>query len=72
MFTGVKFRDSTMLDLSSPAAVAWAKDVYDDALAIGSDGWMADFAEWLPTDAALASGEPALDVHNRYALDWVS
>ena len=71
VFTGVKFRDSTMLDLSSPAAVAWAKDVYDDAIAIGSDGWMADFAEWLPTDAALGSGEAALDVHNRYALDWV-
>ena len=70
-FTGVKFRDSTLLDLTSPAAVAWAKDVYDDAFAIGSDGWMADFAEWLPTDAVLASGEDALHYHNRYATDWI-
>ncbi|MBK9035929.1 MAG: hypothetical protein IPL61_32550 [Myxococcales bacterium] len=69
-FTGVKFRDSTMLDLTSPAAVTWATDVYDDAIAIGSDGWMADFAEWLPPDATLASGEDALAYHNRYAVDW--
>ena len=70
LFTGVKFRDSTMLDLTNPAAVTWAKDVYDDAIAIGSDGWMADFAEWLPTDARLASGEDALRYHNRYSVDW--
>ena len=70
LFTGVKFNDATLLDLSSPSAVAWAKDVYDDAIAIGSDGWMADFAEWLPTDAVLASGEDALLAHNRYAVEW--
>jgi alpha-glucosidase len=70
LFTGVKFRDSTLLDLSSPAAIAWAKDVYDDAIAIGADGWMADFAEWLPTDAVLDSGEDALVAHNRYAVAW--
>jgi len=70
-FTGVKFRDSTMLDLSSPAAVAWAKAVYGEAITIGSDGWMADFAEWLPTDARLASGEDALVAHNRYPVEWL-
>jgi alpha-glucosidase (family GH31 glycosyl hydrolase) len=71
LFTGVKFRDSTMLDLTSPAAVAWAKGVYGEAIALGSDGWMADFAEWLPTDAQLASGADALAYHNTYAVDWV-
>lgn len=70
LFTGVKFRDSTMLDLSNPEARAWAKGVYGEALALGSDGWMADFAEWLPTDAALASGEDGLLAHNRYAVEW--
>ncbi|MDQ3370353.1 MAG: hypothetical protein M3680_33455, partial [Myxococcota bacterium] len=69
-FTGVKFTPSTMLDLSSPAAVSWAKSVMGEALTLGSDGWMADFAEWLPTDAVLASGESALAVHNRYPVDW--
>lgn len=71
LFTGVKFRDSSLLDLTSPAAVEWAKTVYAEALAVGSDGWMADFAEWLPTDARLASGVDALDYHNVYAIDWV-
>jgi len=69
-FTGVKFNPATMLDLSNPAAVTWAKGVMGEARTIGSDGWMADFAEWLPTDAALDSGESALAVHNRYTVEW--
>lgn len=69
-FTGVKFNQSTMLDLSNPAAVAWAKGVMGEAITIGSDGWMADFAEWLPHDVQLASGEDAMKVHNRYPVDW--
>lgn len=70
MFTGVKFNPSTLLDLTNPAAVAWAKNVMTEAVALGSDGWMADFAEWLPADAKLASGEDAWLVHNRYPVDW--
>jgi len=70
IFTGVKFNDTTMLDLSSGAAVDWAKGVYRQGLAAGADGWMADYGEWLPTDAVLASGEDALRVHNRYPRDW--
>ncbi|MBA3820321.1 MAG: hypothetical protein H0X17_15625 [Deltaproteobacteria bacterium] len=69
-FRGVKFNPSTLLDLTSPAAIAWGKAVMGEALTLGSDGWMADFAEWLPTDAVLASGESALAVHNRYPVDW--
>lgn len=69
-FTGVKFNQSTMLDLSNPAAVTWAKGVMGEAITIGSDGWMADFAEWLPTDVQLASGEDAALAHNRYPVDW--
>ena len=69
-FTGVKFGPSTLLDLSNPAAVAWAKGVMREAITQGADGWMADFGEWLPTNAVLASGEDALAVHNRYPVDW--
>jgi alpha-glucosidase (family GH31 glycosyl hydrolase) len=69
-FTGVKFNPSTMLDLSNPAAVTWAKGVMGEAITIGADGWMADFAEWLPTDVQLASGEAAMLAHNRYTVDW--
>ena len=31
---------------------------------------MADFAEALPFDAVLASGEPAAAWHNRYPVEW--
>ncbi len=31
---------------------------------------MADFAEWLPTDARLASADDAGAYHNRYAVEW--
>lgn len=70
-FTGVTFGGSKILDLSNPAAVAWAKGVMGEAVTLGADGWMADFAEWQPTDGALASGEDGLAVHNRYTVDWV-
>ena len=69
-FTGVTFGGSKLLDLSNPAAVTWARSVMGEAITNGADGWMADFAEWEPTDAVLASGEDALAVHNRYPVDW--
>ncbi|MCW5801666.1 MAG: hypothetical protein KIT31_04715 [Deltaproteobacteria bacterium] len=69
-FTGVKFTPSTLLDLSNPDAFAWAKGVLGQMRDQGADGWMADFAEWLPHDAVLASGEPAMLAHNRYPVDW--
>ncbi|MDB4963138.1 MAG: Alpha-glucosidase [Myxococcales bacterium] len=70
-FTGITFGGSKLLDLANPAAVTWAKGVMGEAYTRGSDGWMADFAEWQPTDAVLASGEDALAVHNRYPVDWL-
>ncbi|MCX5741049.1 MAG: hypothetical protein NT062_00965, partial [Proteobacteria bacterium] len=69
-FTGVKFSPSTMLDLSNPAAVTWAKGVMSEGIALGVDGWMADFAEWLPTTARLASGEDAMRAHQKYPVEW--
>ena len=71
LFTGVKFHPTALLDLSSPAARTWAKGVMGEVIDRGSDGFMADFAEWLPHDAVLASGEDALAVHNRYPVDWL-
>ncbi len=70
LFEGVKFRPATLLDLTSPEAVAWGSAVQAEAIAAGADGWMADFAEWLPHDAALASGEDPMLHHNRYPVEW--
>jgi alpha-glucosidase (family GH31 glycosyl hydrolase) len=69
-FEGVKFEPSTMLDLSNPSGVAWAQSVMGEGLAAGADGWMADYGEWLPVDAALASGDDARVAHNRYPVEW--
>ena len=70
LYTGVKFEDSTMLDLSSAAARTWAKAKMMEGITQGADGWMADFGEWLPADARLASGEDAALAHNRYPVEW--
>ncbi|RMH43970.1 MAG: hypothetical protein D6689_03740 [Deltaproteobacteria bacterium] len=70
LFNGVKQNPTTLLDLSNPDAVAWAKGKYRDSLALGADGYMADFGEWLPVDAVLASGDDALARHNLYPVDW--
>jgi sulfoquinovosidase len=69
LFTGVKLSDTTLLDLSNPTAVAWASEIHADVLRAGADGWMADFAEWLPTDAVLFEGDARL-AHNRYPADF--
>jgi len=69
-FSGVTFEDTSLVDLSSEDARQWAAERFEAALDIGFDGWMADYAEWLPTDAVLASGEDALTAHNAYPVWW--
>jgi alpha-glucosidase (family GH31 glycosyl hydrolase) len=72
LFDGVRLSSkSALLDLTSPEARTWARAIFQDGLALGSDGWMADFGEWLPADAVVASGADALGVaHNRYPVEW--
>ena len=69
-FTGVTFEPTSLVDLSTDAGRIWAEEWMYAAVDIGFDGWMADFAEWLPTDAVLASGEDALLAHNDYPRMW--
>ncbi len=61
-----------LLDLTNEAARTWMKDIIRDEL-LGDarcSGWMADFAEALPYDAVLASGESAERYHNTYPVEW--
>ena len=61
----------TVADLTSPAAVEYIQGFLSSAVTeLGFDGWMADFGEWLPVDAVLASGEDARLVHNLYPALW--
>lgn len=44
--------------------------IKEHMIGIGLDGWMADFGEYLPADAALYDGTPAELFHNRYPAEW--
>lgn len=68
-FTGVTFEPTSVLDLSLPAAGDWARGKMEAAAALGFDGWMADYGEWLPADAFLSTGG-AEEPHNVYPLWW--
>ncbi|MCG3174950.1 MAG: hypothetical protein GMKNLPBB_03253 [Myxococcota bacterium] len=69
--TDPAFRQAGQVDLSNPAAVQWLKGYLRRAAKdLKIDGWMADFAEWMPVDAVLASKEDPWLAHNRYPLDW--
>lgn len=60
-----------ILDLSNPDARAWIKAIIKtNMIGNGLSGWMADFAEWLPFDCKLHSGQDPKDYHNRFAADW--
>ncbi|MBL8914318.1 MAG: hypothetical protein JNM17_26670 [Archangium sp.] len=70
LYSGVSFKPTGMADLSKPATREWVKSYLRRALDIGFTGWMADYGEWLPHDAVLASGEDPMQAHNRYPREW--
>ncbi|HON88140.1 MAG TPA: alpha-glucosidase, partial [Spirochaetales bacterium] len=62
---------AALLDLTNPGAVSWIKEIIKKyMIGIGLSGWMADFGEYMPTDAVLYSGESPELVHNRYPALW--
>ncbi len=69
VFQGAKFTNTGLVDLDDADARAWAIGKMRGAIALGADGWMLDYGEWLPTDAVTSSG-PAYDEHNRYPVLW--
>jgi alpha-glucosidase len=75
IFTNAKQAPSGMIDLSNPAARAWTIGKLKEGLALGYDGWMGDYAEWLPIDAQLAcmTGDTPCDPwaeHDLYPRAW--
>lgn len=63
--------DAGIVDLTNPDAWTWYKGVIkEQMLGIGAAGWMADYAESLPFDSVLFSGEDASVFHNRYPEAW--
>jgi alpha-glucosidase len=69
-FLGPFFEPTSLVDLSTEEGRAFVGSYLDNALDNGFRGWMTDFAEWLPIDAVLASGETGATAHNRYPRWW--
>ncbi len=69
-FSGPTFQQFSMVDLTLADGRDFAIERMVAALDVGFDGWMADYAEWLPTDAVLGSGEDAMRVHNDVPRLW--
>lgn len=58
------------VDLTNPAAREWMKTRLTRSLALGFDGWMADFGEYTPFDTVASDGEPGATHHNRVPELW--
>ncbi|TFF84869.1 alpha-glucosidase, partial [Candidatus Heimdallarchaeota archaeon] len=62
---------AAIIDLTNKEAVNWLKKtIKKNMVDVGLDGWMADFGEYLPTDAILSSGISAESYHNQFPVDW--
>ncbi|MCR5596185.1 MAG: alpha-glucosidase [Lachnospiraceae bacterium] len=61
---------AAMIDLTNPKAYDWYKElIKKNMIGIGMGGWMADFGEYLPTDAVLYNGDPK-SLHNKWPAMW--
>ncbi|MDA8228317.1 MAG: alpha-glucosidase [Desulfitobacterium hafniense] len=62
---------SGIVDLTNPTAFEWYKKVIKvNMIEFGLAGWMADFGEYLPTDAVLYNGISAELMHNAWPALW--
>lgn len=63
--------DCGIPDLTNEEAYNWYKGVIrKNLIDFGLAGWMADFGEYLPTDAVLHNGVSALIEHNHWPALW--
>ncbi|MFT4977307.1 MAG: alpha-glucosidase [Myxococcota bacterium] len=69
LFITGTLHEASSLDLTDGDAWDWAQEKMTAAADLGFDGWMVDFAEWLPPEAIIASGD-ALDDHNSWPVRW--
>lgn len=63
--------DIGIVDITNPVAFDWYKDVIKKYMIdFGLSGWMADFGEYLPTDAILFNDISAEKMHNVWPVLW--
>ncbi|WP_281165455.1 alpha-glucosidase [Liquorilactobacillus sicerae] len=59
------------VDLTNPKAFEWFKSVIiKNLIEKGCSGWMADFGEYLPSDASLFDQSDPKEAHNKWPLLW--
>ncbi len=56
------------IDLTNPAGVSWFQQLLGRTLAVGYDGWMHDFGEYIPRDAVMFDGRRGDEVHNEFPV----
>lgn len=60
-----------MVDLLNPEAYTWIKNIIKtNMIKKGLAGWMADFGEYLPTDAICYGDVKGEDIHNLWPVLW--
>ena len=57
-----------IVDFTNPDAVVWYQGWMQRALDDGWDGWMYDFAEYVPLDAVMHNGMRGDEAHNAYPV----
>ncbi len=63
--------DVAIMDLTNRDARSWIKSIIkENLIGIGLSGWMADFAEFLPTDCVLFDRSDPERIHNLYPVLW--
>jgi len=67
-FVGGGVQQVGMLDFSNPDARGVYAGVLDRAVRNGYDGWMEDYGEYVPPDAAAANGMRGDALHNYYPV----
>lgn len=62
---------AAIVDVTNPEAFDWFKKIIkSNLIGIGLAGWMADYGEYLPTDAVLFNGESGENFHNKFPVEW--
>jgi alpha-glucosidase len=59
-----------MIDLTNPDGMSFTAQKLKNALAQGVDGWMGDYAEWMPLESALHDGSDPWATHDLYPRLW--
>ncbi len=58
--------EAGIVDFTNPDAVKWFQGYMQGAIDDGWDGWMYDFAEYVPMDAVMFNGMRGSEAHNLY------